>query len=138
VGQTATTEETLCEQIDEIFGSIGMSAVFWMVLLSVTSKHGTDGTEGKKMRLIDADEVMQDAEHFSAFTGNLAGLSDLAILLSGNHIDAVPVVRCKGCFSCTPILKKNGEVYFYRCDYYDIEIEENDFCSRGERKDGEG
>lgn len=46
------------------------------------------------MAFVDVDEVMQDAECFSAFTGNLAGLSDLAILLSGNPIDAVPV-PCK-------------------------------------------
>ena len=44
------------------------------------------------MRMIDADEVMRDAEHISAFRNNLAGLSDLAIALSGGHtIEAEPV-----------------------------------------------
>ena len=41
-------------------------------------------------RLIDADEIMREAEHISTFRCNLAGLSDLAILLSGaNTIDPV-------------------------------------------------
>lgn len=35
------------------------------------------------MRLIDADEVMRDTEHISAFRHGLANLSDLAIALSG-------------------------------------------------------
>lgn len=37
------------------------------------------------MRMVDADEVMRDAKHISAFRHNLAGLSDLAIALSGGH-----------------------------------------------------
>lgn len=89
------------------------------------------------MRLIDADEVMQDAEHFSAFTGNLAGLSDLAILLSGNPIDAVPVVRCKGCKQVTWYEDYPGSYYPY-CTRLCKETREDDFCSYGERKDGEG
>ena len=41
-------------------------------------------------RAIDADEIMREAEHISTFRCNLAGLSDLAILLSGaNTIDPV-------------------------------------------------
>ena len=88
------------------------------------------------MRLIDADDVLDlfyvaSAGQDKAFVRTVEMVVDDA-----PTIDAVPVVRCKDCFSCTPILKKSGEVYFYRCDYYDIEIEENDFCSRGERKDG--
>lgn len=43
------------------------------------------------MRLVDADEVMRDAEHFGAFRGGRADLADLAILLCGNPIDAEPV-----------------------------------------------
>lgn len=43
-------------------------------------------------RLIDADEVMRDAEHISAFRHGLADLTDLAIALSGGHtIEAEPV-----------------------------------------------
>lgn len=48
------------------------------------------------MRLIDADEVMRDAEHISTFRANLAGLSDLAIVLCGGHtIEAEPVKHGK-------------------------------------------
>ena len=50
----------------------------------------------KEVRLIDANEVMRDAEHISAFRHGLADLSDLAIVLSGGHtIEAEPVVHAK-------------------------------------------
>lgn len=47
------------------------------------------------------------------------------------------IVRCKDCLSCEAKFKRNGEVYFYRCNYFDIEIEPLDFCSCGERKGGD-
>lgn len=43
------------------------------------------------------------------------------------------VVKCKDCNNCTTHRKKNGEVYFYKCEFHDIEIEPDDFCSYGER-----
>lgn len=48
-------------------------------------------------------------------------------------IDTVSVVRCKDCLYCYAIKKKDGSTYFHKCDFFDIEIEEFDFCSRGER-----
>jgi hypothetical protein len=52
--------------------------------------------------------------------------------------DVAPVVRCKDCANCVAYRKRNGEVYFYKCEFHDIEVEPDDFCSYGERKDGEG
>ena len=49
-------------------------------------------------------------------------------------VDAVEVVRCKDCKRLFPHRKKNGEVYFYSCDFHDIEVEADDFCSYGERR----
>jgi hypothetical protein len=50
----------------------------------------------------------------------------------------VEVVRCKDCENCYPHRLINGKVYFYKCDFHDIEIEPDDFCSNGERRANEG
>lgn len=49
--------------------------------------------------------------------------------------EVAPVVRCKNCINCEEVKKKNGEVYFYKCGFHQIEIEPDDFCSYGERID---
>jgi hypothetical protein len=48
-------------------------------------------------------------------------------------IDAVPVVRCGECKHCNPT--EGGSPL---CTYHRIACSYNDFCSYGERKDGEG
>lgn len=55
-------------------------------------------------------------------------------------IDAVPVVRCKDCdYGKVPFSPELKEEYvsctFYRCEPM---MKKDDFCSYGERKDGEG
>ena len=50
--------------------------------------------------------------------------------------DVAPVVRCKDCRHATPSAHPNLVVCdVMRCEY---RIMEDDFCSFGERKDGEG
>ena len=85
------------------------------------------------MRLIDADALKQMAQEYG-FT-----FVDLQALDNAPTIDAVPVVRCKDC------------VHWYDREevclkiYSDGAVHENawqerkpdDFCSYGERKDGE-
>lgn len=89
------------------------------------------------MAFVDVDEVMKDAECFSAFTGNLAGLSDLAILLSGNPIDAVPVVRCKDCKYGKYLRGATADAYTCSLGWgLSGIVAEKDFCSYGNRKDG--
>lgn len=52
--------------------------------------------------------------------------------------DVVEVVRCKDCENCYPVRLRNGEVYFYKCEFHDIEVEPDDFCSRAERRTDNG
>ena len=80
------------------------------------------------------DELIERAKRFTdtAIVGELINaISELK--------DREDVVRCKDCEHCDEHLKKNGEVYFYRCGFFDIEVEADDFCSYGGRKeDGAG
>lgn len=51
-------------------------------------------------------------------------------------IDAVPVVRCKDCKHYRPYAGiEDG--YCHMAEWYKRYQYENDFCSRGERKDGD-
>ena len=103
------------------------------------------------MRLIDADKLLLELNKLEPRSSNQyikQGLDDALhyympqILDEQSTIDAVPVVRCKDCiFSCEP----NEEFKYFHCinaqwDDYDgwaRGVDHNDFCSYGERKDGE-
>ena len=89
------------------------------------------------MRLIDADALTRRFKVRGCFKKDMLGVMVHKIIDTAPTIDAVPVVRCKDCVTCTARKKKNGEVYFYWCVFHDMAVEENDFCSHGERKDGE-
>ena len=57
------------------------------------------------------------------------------MLIKAPHVDAVEVVRCMDCIHCDP---EN-----YHCDHYmgtaaPLRRKPDDFCSYGERKDGDG
>ena len=93
------------------------------------------------MRPIDADEF--DTKLFNdGFFGGLAkciGNTQRKFTIGefrGMHkkaptIDAVPVVRCKDCmFRCEPI--EFGELY---CPILNGSMNNDDFCSYGERKE---
>lgn len=78
-------------------------------------------------RLIDADEL------FNAFEKNgwydSLDRDDVAeeLLLKAPTVDAVEVVRCEDC------------LFFehYWCSLHENTMYDNDFCSYGERKDGD-
>jgi hypothetical protein len=80
------------------------------------------------MRLIDADNVNWGRCPVS-------GYAMKEWLAEQQTIDAVPVVRCKDC-------KHRGKLYrSHLCDHPKAilsRITDTDFCSYGERKDGEG
>lgn len=95
------------------------------------------------MRPIDADEF--DTKLFN--DGFLGGLAKCigntprkrkftigefrGMLKKAPTIDAVPVVRCKDCmFRCEPI--EFGELY---CPILNVPMNNDDFCSYGERKE---
>lgn len=85
------------------------------------------------MRLIDADEILMDAEHMSAFRCSLANMVVLAILVASQKtVDAVPVVRCKDCKYMTQW------AYGRYCTVWDgvNGMGDDGFCNYGERKGG--
>lgn len=86
------------------------------------------------MRLIDADEVMQAVNELMIVDKTVMSF----VLMNAPPVDAVPVVRCESCIfwdkahvSCEGLAKcltgEGGIRYRNR----------SDFCSRGEREDGD-
>lgn len=58
-------------------------------------------------------------------------------------VDAVEVVRCKDCAYCHPVEDLNycdnpNAPWIDDPDFSEITVSESDFCSYGERKDGDG
>ena len=95
------------------------------------------------MRLIDVDALMErlfdDTVHtpfFAPFKICTADRTDVRFLLNGEPtIDAVPVVRCTEC--------KHRDPENHHCDHpagttIYFPRKDDDFCSYGERKDGDG
>lgn len=92
-----------------------------------------------EQRLIDANALIEATKNFC--DGYKVRWTDNKVLAWIDHaptVDAVPVVRCGECLSCERHFKRNGEPHHYRCSFFDIEIEPQDFCSYGERRDGDG
>lgn len=90
------------------------------------------------MRLIDADKfvlALMDASLSSVDEDTILDLVD-----SVNTVDAVPVVRCK---DCKWFIENNNDEWWGCWLYHTIKVtpedapKPNDFCSYGERKDGD-
>ena len=81
------------------------------------------------MRLIDADVLMYEANSDGAY-----GYVDAKQISEAPTIDAVPVVRCR---ECKYRFKNNGHDKS-GCPIIDANIwmDDDDFCSYGERKEG--
>lgn len=87
------------------------------------------------MRLIDADALK---DRFS-LTGPV-GVSVRRVIDNAPTIDSVPVVRCKDC-KHNYGLTHGGEYCSVDivCDYWETDgLGESDFCSYGERREGDG
>lgn len=94
------------------------------------------------MRLIDADVALRHKRKMSGadFGGEFW---DEAVLVSdiinASPVDAVEVVRCKDCKHYRP--QKKSAHWENRADYcgriVTIKVQPYDFCSYGERKDGD-
>ena len=93
-------------------------------------KHGTEGRVND-MRLIDADALK---DRFS-LTGPV-GVSVRRVIDKAPTIDAVPVVRCKDCKHWEEI--KHGQGWCTGFAPSDVFSAFNDFCSYGERREGDG
>lgn len=88
-------------------------------------------------RLIDANELLKDAEDYGPILNEWASFLDVEWLIDAQHtVDAVEVVRCKNCASYEETCPGYG--YCYHWDYEQgmspNQVESDDFCSYGERK----
>ena len=95
------------------------------------------------MRLCDLDEIKicvdRQYENCHGYSGSKkaiyreAILAVKSILHSAKPVDAVPVVRCRDC----KYHEDTSVIGFEHCCLYDLTMRYNDFCSYGERKDGD-
>lgn len=86
------------------------------------------------MRLIDADALIAKAYIMQEPNGFIHSVVTERQIAKAPTIDAVPVVRCKDCKYCDPENHHCDHaggtmIYFTR--------KPDDFCSYGERKDGD-
>jgi hypothetical protein len=85
------------------------------------------------MRLGDLDALKAEFERLGlgehSLIERLFADGVYAVIENAPTIDAVPVCRCKDC-------KRMNDVQF--CVAWEGFVREDDFCSYGERKDGEG
>ena len=94
------------------------------------------------MRLIDGNRLVKETmpqykELMGTDIGHGMGIM-LAEISAAPTIDAVPVVRCKDCVNGTVFVNKQGAEYV-DCVLDDYSVRKpTDYCSYGERKDGEG
>lgn len=97
------------------------------------------------MRLIDGDKLQEfpiranrcDKEHANKhFINGIESVMEYAELLP--TVDAVPVVRCRGCKHCKEATDHEGRGFF--CAIWGRgwhRVQPDDFCSYGERKEGD-
>lgn len=87
------------------------------------------------MRLIDADKFIAA---YCKSCGSGCDLGEIRCatvddLMNAPTIDAVPVVRCEDCkYFHKSLAFIRGGVW---CDHHGIDIDEDDFCSYGEKRD---
>lgn len=91
-------------------------------------------------RLIDADAAKLTANDYVMFRCQLGGLVDVVEFLNDMPtVDAAPVVRCRDCKHYKP--QKKSAHWENRANYCNrvvtIKVQPYDFCSYGERKDGD-
>ena len=94
------------------------------------------GKTASEKRLIDANRAMEIVRNQGIAHPNAYHLTNYAtlILREAPTVDAVEVVRCRKCKYCDP---EN-----YHCDHHmgtaaPLKRKPDDFCSYGERKEGD-
>lgn len=90
------------------------------------------------MRLIDAEKLV-DMLYDNEFAV-LCPLDEVSGVVDAcPTVDAVPAVRCRGCKHCKEATDHEGRGFF--CAIWGRgwhRVQPDDFCSYGERKDGDG
>lgn len=95
-------------------------------------------------RMIDADELLKTnirvVGSIKTPSGKIQNINAIQVteILSAPTIDAVPVVRCKDCKYLSHL--HNGmslEIFEYLCSLTSREVNLDDFCSYGERRESD-
>ena len=88
-------------------------------------------------RLISYDYIRQKALADPDSGEAVVYLQDIA---EDPTVDAVEVVRCRDCKRCFKHTTKRNRQYMWICmrNDTDLYVRPDDFCSYGERKDGDG
>lgn len=90
------------------------------------------------MKLIDADRLLTDrmkSKYYHLPNGDTA--IPIIDIEDAPTIDAVEVVRCKDCKWSDWYMTLNGEHRCYCMEHGSLGHTDDDFCSYGEREDGE-
>lgn len=107
------------------------------------------------IRILDPEttvEALEEIEYYAGFRGKEAmkkAFSDASILAVAAlreqeqrrwiPMDAVEVVRCRDCKHLVLTAEREHNPCDCVCDYWMTDgLNDNDFCSYGERKDGDG
>lgn len=93
-------------------------------------------------RLIDANKLLEDANRTTPFLASLGDIVDVEFLVNKQPtVDAVEVTRCEKCKFCRnfyPIKELGKEpIQVWYCDLYRCNRKPDEFCSDGERREGE-
>lgn len=96
-----------------------------------------------EQRLINANELLRNAEDYGPISGELAGFYDVKWLVDAQPtVDAVIVTRCKDCRNSEMHTDFSGKKYLGCTLDPDViyEVDPDHFCAYGERTydDGEG
>lgn len=90
-------------------------------------------------RLADLDTVPHYKVKFTTGGGELRELDMVLMkdLEKAPTIDAVPVVRCKDCKYAEWWGNFEFDIGQYFCEFmeYNVELKDDDFCSKGERRE---
>ena len=94
------------------------------------------------MRLIDADKLVKTfCSHCVDHDECKSECMDLKIIKSMKTVDAEPIIRCKDCKYCDRHHLVDGLFCYRLYEKYNkeypqmiIEIDADDFCSRGEKR----
>ena len=89
-------------------------------------------------RMIDADALRKQFDDIPPFVG-LAGSLVHQYIDEAPTVDAVEVVRYRDCKRCFKHTTKRNRQYMWICmrNDTDLYVRPDDFCSYGERKDGD-
>lgn len=99
-----------------------------------------------ELRLVDANALLEELERYinaphvklgGSFSGGMrtAIATCISFLKTQRTVEAVEVVRCRDCVHNDPAKRlRDGGIW---CQYWGIEPNADEFCSKGERKDNE-